>query len=592
MSIAQRLGLLRAAMQTKGIDAVIVPTADPHQSEYIPAFWQEREWISGFTGSAGLVVVEKDHAALWTDSRYFLQAEMELRETGVLLQKMVNQFGSPYIDDLAERLPEGSTVGVNGFLFSRSSVEAMQARFTSKGIHLNYRCDIFSDIWENRPELSSSPISCFEDQYTGQSLQDKLNAIRSELGKNGAQNHLITALDDLAWTFNIRGKDVEFNPVSLGYAIIGETIATIFIDEFRLTPKVKSAFKKAGVSIRQYNELISFLSNMKEHDTILIDPYLCSMAVYESVNATIVHGPSIAKKLKAIKNEKESQHIRQAMRKDGAALAATFFWLENALNHKENVTEFILAQKLAEFRATQKLYQGESFSAIVGYKSNGAIIHYRPEEETSARIASEGILLVDSGGQYLDGTTDITRTFALSQPSDEQKTAYTLILKGLIALSRAIFPEGTMGVQLDTLARQFLWSHGLNYGHGTGHGVGFYLNVHEPPQGFAPGIAERGKTIHEPGMLSSNEPGFYKTGEFGIRLENLILVEKSSMQGFLQFETVTLYPFDHTLIQDFLLTREEKDWINTYHKKVYSQVSPLLTADIKLWFKDKCRRLK
>jgi Xaa-Pro aminopeptidase len=363
------------------------------------------------------------------------------------------------------------------------------------------------------------------------------------------------------------------------------------MDVQRMTPKLKTVLRNNGVRIEKYDALIAFLSGMKESESILIDPHLCNMAVYESVNGKIVHGTSIPKGLKAIKNSTEQQHIRKVMKKDGAALAETFYWLEKALLSGTQVTEYTLAEQLARHRSGQKLYQGESFSAIVGYKGNGAIIHYRPEKETAATILPDGILLVDSGGQYLDGTTDITRTFALSVPTNEQKKVYTLILKGLVSLSKAIFPEGTMGVQLDTFARQHLWANGLNYGHGTGHGVGFFLNVHEPPQGFAPGISERGKTPHVPGMLSSNEPGYYKPGEFGMRLENLILAQQASIAGYLEFETVTLYPFEHQLIDVALLTKEERGWLNAYHKKVYAMVGPMLKPEVRAWFKEKCRKV-
>jgi Xaa-Pro aminopeptidase len=591
MTVSQKIQALRNEMASRGIDAVIIPTGDPHQSEYIPAYWQEREWLSGFTGSAGWVVVTAAHAGLWTDSRYFLQAEMELSGTGIELHKMINQFGSPYVDYLAENLSSGASVGVNGFLFSMAAVEVMKTAFNPKNIRLDYRCDVITSIWADRPPLSDAQIVHHDHKYAGQTVQEKIENVRKRMTEVGVQYHLITTLDDLAWTFNIRGKDVEFNPVALGYALIAKETAHLFIDEGRLSPKLKSLLRSAGIKIEKYHSLIAFVSNLGENDGILIDQHLCSMAVYEAINAKIVHGASIPKWLKAVKNPTEQAHIRKSMKKDGAALAEAFYWLQAALHNGEMVTEYQLAEQLSISRSRQKDYQGESFSAIVGYNANGAIIHYRPDKDNSSAIKPDGILLVDSGGQYLDGTTDITRTFAMNQPMEEHRTAYTLILKGLISLSRAVFPEGTMGVQLDAFARQHLWSHGLNYGHGTGHGVGFFLNVHEPPQGFAPGISERGKTVHVEGMLSSNEPGYYKVGEFGMRLENLILVQKANVPGFLQFETVTLYPFEHALISLAMLTRDERQWLNDYHKKVYNTVAPALKGEVKQWFKEKCRKI-
>jgi Xaa-Pro aminopeptidase len=341
--------------------------------------------------------------------------------------------------------------------------------------------------------------------------------------------------------------------------------------------------------VHTYDSIIPFLNNLNETTKILVDPNLCSQTIYESINGQIIHETSISKLLKSIKNEVETAHIRNAMKKDGAALAQTFYWLEQKLKNGEEVSEVDVAKKISENRSHQDFYQGESFGAIIGYKENGAIIHYHPEPETCKTIRPEGILLADSGGQYKDGTTDITRTFTLSPPSADQKKSYTLILKGMIALSMAKFPEGTTGAQLDTLARQFLWAEGLNYGHGTGHGVGFFLNVHEPPQGFAPVHSERGRTVQLPGMLTSNEPGFYKEGEYGMRIENLILTQKSQIDGFLEFETVTLYPFDHLLMDKSLLTHGEISWINDYHQKVYDDVSTYLNGEVKLWFKEKCK---
>ncbi len=591
MDTNQRLAALRIVMKKNAIDAIIIPSSDPHQSEYVAAHWQERAWISGFTGSAGIAAVTMDHAGLWTDSRYFLQGEMQLKGTEVVLHKMYNQFASPYVDFLTTALPSGSTVAINGMMFSKVAVDGIKKILASAGIDLVHRIDLISQVWGDRPGLSNSPAMFHEDKYSGKSMEQKLKEVRANMIDKNADHHFITALDDLAWTFNMRGQDVDYNPVTIAYAIVGKSDVQLFVNKEKLSDALKKELAKNSVVIHGYDTILDFLNQMNEKDSILVDLNIISQTLYEAINAKVITGSSIPKELKAIKNETEIGHIWSVMKKDGAALAHTFYWLEQKLRQKEQIDEVAVARKLAENRSFQKFYQGESFGAIVGYKDNGAIIHYHPEPATCKTIQPEGILLVDSGGQYCDGTTDITRTFALSPPTDEQKKAYTLILKGMIALSRAKFPEGTAGAQLDTLARQFLWAEGMNYGHGTGHGVGFFLNVHEPPQGFAPVHSERGRTVHLPGMLTSNEPGYYKEGEYGMRIENLILAVKSDTSGFMEFETVTLYPFEHTLIDKSRLTKEEISWINMYHKKVYSGISPILKGEIKEWFKEKCRKV-
>jgi len=589
MTVDQKLSLLRNVMHTKGIDAVIIPSSDPHQSEYVASHWREREWISGFTGSAGLVVITKNHAGLWTDSRYFLQAEMELKGSSFVLHKMVNQFGTPHIDFLSETLSSGSTVAVNGFMFSKTAIDGMKKELSKKQIELVYRIDIISEIWLDRPQLSDAPIVLHEMEFSGKSIGDKMTQICLSIQESNADYYLITTLDDLAWTFNIRGTDVEYNPVAIGYGLIGIKENHIFINPSKLSESVLSEFSKNDIEVHPYENIISYLNNLNETSRILIDPALCSQTIYEAVNGQIICETSISKLLKAIKNNVEQEHIRNVMKKDGAALAQTFYWLAQTLTAEIEISEVDVANKISENRSKFEYYQGESFGAIIGYKENGAIIHYHPEPETCKIIKPTGILLADSGGQYKDGTTDITRTFSLSTPTADQKISYTLILKGMIALSMAKFPEGTTGAQLDTLARQFLWAEGMNYGHGTGHGVGFFLNVHEPPQGFAPVHSERGRTVHLPGMLTSNEPGYYKEGEYGMRIENLILTRKSEIDGFLEFETVTLYPFDHTLIEKSLLTQAELNWINRYHQKVYDDISAYLEPEVKLWFKEQCK---
>jgi len=590
-SINKRLEELRKNMKNHSIDAIIIPSSDPHQSEYVSSHWQERKWISGFDGSSGTVAVTMDHAGLWTDSRYFLQGELQLKGTDVTLHKMTNQFSSPWVDFLVDNLAEGSTVAINGMMFSKAGVDAIKKSFSTSGIKLSYRNDLISDVWLDRPSLSDAAVEIHDVTFAGKDISQKLKDIRSEMQTKGADLHMMTALDEVAWTFNIRGSDVEYNPVVIAYAIIGKEKAHFFINKQKISPKLNLLFSKNQVEIHDYDSIIGFLNALDENNKILVDPNICNQTLYEAINATILHGESIPKHLKAIKNETEIKHIRSVMKKDGAAIAETFYWMEEELNANKSITEVTFAEKLANNRSKQKYYHGESFGAIIGYKENGAIIHYHPESETCKTIEANGILLVDSGGQYSDGTTDITRTVSLGNTTADQKKHYTLILKGMIALTHAKFPIGTMGVQLDTFARQFLWSNGLNFGHGTGHGVGFFLNVHESPQGFAPGLSERGKTVHKAGMLTSNEPGYYVEGQYGMRIENLVLTTQSESAGFLEFETVTLYPFDHILLDKTLLTKEEIQWINQYHKKVYAGIAPFLKGEVKTWFKEKCRRV-
>ncbi len=591
IQINQRLLLLRNVMSKNGIHAVIIPSSDPHQSEYVADHWQERAWISGFTGSAGYAVVTLDHAGIWTDSRYYLQAELETKDSEFVLHKMPDQFASYYIDYLLQNLTPGQRVAINGWMFSKSEVSKIKTQFDKKGIEVVYDIDLVSEIWPERPSLLNSQVELHNSLYTGMDVNTKLENIRGKMKNIGASHHFISALDDIAWTLNIRGKDVEYNPVNIAYLIISLDNSHLFIDNQKITKEAEKSLQEAGITIHPYNKVIKFLSLLSDDEKMLVDPSICSQKVYDAISCIVIEGSSIPKGLKAIKTETEIKNIKNAMIKDAAALANTFYDLEQTLYQNKELTELDLAQKLAYYRSQQPLYRGESFGAIVGYKGNGAIIHYHPEKKTCKTIKREGILLVDSGGQYLDGTTDITRTFTLDKPSDEEKVAYTLILKGMIALSKAVFPKGTMGIQLDTLARQFLWSQGLNYGHGTGHGVGFYLNVHEPPQGFTPGLSERGKTIIEPGMLSSNEPGFYKENSFGMRIENLIVSRESEHKGFLCFETITLYPFEHHLIDVSLLTKEEISWIDKYHKSVYDNTEPLLSPEVKIWFKEKCKEI-
>ncbi len=590
MPINQHVEKLRSLMTKKNIAAFIIPSSDPHQSEYVAEHWKSRYWISKFYGSAGTAVVTMSDAFVWTDARYFLQAEKELAASGFELKKLVNQGANEFIDWLAIHLDEGSSVALDGTLFSTNQVFEFKKVLSANGIELLTDVDFMDEIWKNRPSLPMNTIFEHDVKYTGASRAEKLSIVRKELSKIRCESILLTALDDIAWLFNIRSNDVECNPVTIAYAIVHSNSAVLYIDDIKINTTIKTALKKDNIDIAPYTSINKALTNISSN--IAVDFNQVNYNLYSHIkNECIKNHTSIPSLLKAKKTPKEISNIRNAMTKDGVALTQFFMWLEKTLADKLTPTEYEVAKKIAAFRAKQEGYFGESFDAIIGYNGNGAIIHYKPAVK-SAKIKPSGILLLDSGGQYLDGTTDITRTIALGRPNAEQKLAYTCVLKGHIALAQQRFPAGTKGVQMDILARQFLWNNMLNYGHGTGHGVGFFLNVHEPHQGIVPGVNARGTTVQEEGMLTSNEPGFYLTNKFGIRIENLILVSpatKTAFGDFHTFETVTYFPLDTVLIEKKMMTKEEKTWLNNYHGMVYDKLSPHLNSDEKKWLDNKCK---
>ena len=593
MTIKERITALRTWMERYDLYAYIIPANDPHQSEYVAAHWKMREWISGFTGSAGTVVVTQDHAGLWTDSRYFLQAREELMEGGLALHKLVNHGEPEYVDWLCEEMVGERKVGIDGLLFSIENVRDMKHVFAKEKIELVVLEDPFQEIWSDRPVLPTGEIFEVAASSTGATRQERIRDLSEKLYETGCTALLITALDEIAWLLNLRGRDVDCNPVFVAYALVVQEEVTLFVDQVKVSKKLQAILAQNQVQIRSYESIVEALQSIGSDETILVDQHLTSYTLFHALSSSkTLEAKSPITLMKAIKNPIEQEHLRQVMVKDGVALLKAFRALEKALEEGKSVTEAEFADMLASYRGEQSDYFGESFNAIIGYKGNGAIVHYRPEHGKSADIQQDGILLVDSGGQYLDGTTDITRTIHLGQPSSEEKKYYTLVLQGHIALARAKFPEGTRGVQLDVLARQFLWEEMANYGHGTGHGVGYFMNVHEPPQGFVSGLNERGKTAHQPGMYSSNEPGFYKENEYGIRIENLILCQEAGETDsgrFLQFETITLFPIDTNLIDMKRLNSREVIWLNEYHKQVFDQLSRHLNDEEKAWLKEKCK---
>lgn len=587
-----RISALRAEMKNQDIDAYIIPSSDEHQSEYVSDRGKIREWISGFTGSAGTVVVTMDHAGLWTDNRYFIQAEDQLNDSNFELHKIVNRTLPEHIVWLIETLPASAKVACNGLLFSKGQIEQYESLLAKAEIKLNTSIDIIPFIWQDRPSAPQSTIYEHALKYAGKSRNEKLSELRENFLPI-AHNYFVSALDDIAWLFNLRAQDVDYNPVFYAYAIIRENDATLYVEKSKLSESLIQTLKNDAVILKPYEAIIGDLNNLAESDTILYCNADISMSAFKAINGKAISGKNYIRHAKGVKNETEIKNVRNAMEKDGVALTRTFMWLEQQLQGRK-VKETEVREMLAHFRSQQADYKGESFGAIVGYKGNGAIVHYSPEEETCAEIENDGMLLVDSGGQYLDGTTDITRTFHLGTPTKEEKMAFTMVLKGYIALDKAKYPVGTKGIQLDTMARMFLWEQGLNYGHGTGHGVGFFMNVHEAPQGISPGWGPRSKTEFQAGMITSNEPGFYKADAFGIRMENLILTvkdESTSYGDFLSHETLSLYPIEIKLIEETLMSAREKAWFNRYHQEVYLRLSPRLTEEENKWLSMKCRPL-
>jgi Xaa-Pro aminopeptidase len=592
MTINQRISALRKAMQEHNLDAYIIGSSDPHQSEYVANRWKSRAWITGFTGSAGIAIVTMDHSGVWTDSRYFIQAEEELKDTEVVLHQQRIPHAPEHLEWLPLQLPAMSKVGCDGMLFSIAQINALDNVLSPKHIQLHYDLDLIESIYKDRPGLPTNPIFEHPLNFAGQSRIDKIAAVRSAM-PDEADYHLITTLDDIAWMLNLRSSDVPCNPVFIAYVIVGRQLTYLFVDASKIEKELREQLKSDGIYIKPYEDIKQFLSDLAKGKNILIDKDKTSMVLFKSIQADqVLYGQTIPIQLKAAKSETEVRHIRQAMVKDGVALTKLYRWLDQQLEER-TISEVEVAEQLAQFRSQQKDYFGESFGAIVGYKWNGAIVHYSPRKETCAQIKKDGMLLLDSGGQYLDGTTDITRTTFWGQPTTEQKRDYTLVLKGCISLSKIVFPEGTTGVQLDLLARQHLWQYGLNYGHGTGHGVGYFLNVHEGPQSISSTIG-RGKGAMEVGMVTSNEPGFYKANEYGIRIENLILTEvamENEFGRFFKFSTLTLFPIATNLIEEALLDMSEKEWLNNYHQEVFEKLSPQLNEEEAAWLKEKCQAI-
>ena len=585
-SIKERMHALRMTFPPNYIKAFIIPSTDPHLSEYVAPHWMSREWISGFTGSAGTVVVLMNEAGLWTDSRYFLQAAKELEGSGITLYKEMLPETPSITKYLSQKLKPGESVSIDGKMFSVQQVEQMKEELAAYSLQVDLFGDPLKRIWRDRPSIPNSPAFVYDIEYAGKSCEEKVTAIRAELTKKGAYALFLSALDEIAWTLNLRGNDVHCNPVVVSYLLITQDDVIYFISPEKVTKEVNEYLKEQHVKLKNYDEVETYLNTFTGRN-ILIDPKKTNFAIYSAINpkCNIIRGESPVALLKAIRNEQEIAGIHAAMQRDGVALVKFLKWLEEAVPSGKE-TELSVDRKLHEFRAAQPLYMGESFDTIAGYKEHGAIVHYSATPESDVPLQPKGFLLLDSGAQYLDGTTDITRTIALGELTEEEKTDYTLILKGHIALAMAKFPVGTRGAQLDVLARMPISKYGMNFLHGTGHGVGHFLSVHEGPQSIR---MNENPVVLQPGMVTSNEPGVYKAGSHGIRTENLTLVckDKEGMFGdYLKFETITLCPICKKGIVKEMLTNEEIEWLNNYHQIVYEKLSPNLNEEEKVWLQE------
>ena len=581
-------------MRREHLAAFIFPSTDPHQSEYVADHWKGREFISGFNGSAGTAVVTMNSAALWTDSRYFLAAEDQLKGTEYQLMKLKIE-GTPTIAEwIGKECGPGAEVAIDGTCSSASEVKELIADLRKQGgITLRTNLDPLSLIWKDRPAIPDNPVEIYPLNYAGETAHEKIARIRQALRERHADGMLMAALDDIAWTLNLRGSDVHCNPVFVSYLLIAPNDVTLYINKVKLSSEVEAYLKAEGVGVAPYEDVRKGLKDYFAYN-ILLDPNEVNYTLYKSVTREIVEEESPVKQMKTVKNEREIAGFRSAMLKDGIAMTKFLKWIyewkEESGKRKENTpaTELSVSAKLEAFRAEQPLFRGISFDTIAAYQAHGAIVHYEPTPETDIPLKPEGFLLLDSGAQYLDGTTDITRTIPLGPLTEEQKRIYTLVLKGHIQIELCKFPSGASGTQLDVLARQALWRDGLNYLHGTGHGVGTYLNVHEGPHQIrmewkpAPLVA---------GMTVTDEPGIYLAGKFGVRIENTLLVtpyKETEFGKFLQFDSLTLCPIDKTPILTELLTQEELDWLNAYHQRVFDTLSPHLSADESAWLREAC----
>jgi len=587
------LKALRREMRATRTDAYIIPSSDPHLGEYVPAHWRVIAWMTGFTGSAGTVVVTQKFAGLWTDSRYFIQAEEQLEGSGFDLVRLRIPHTPEYIEWLSANIKKKGVVGVNGKVLSVGLLKLMEKEFTKKSITVNICADIISKLWIDRPSMPKSIAFEHPLEFAGVARGSKIREIREKMIAMEVEYQLLTSPDDIMWMLNIRGDDVDFCPLITSFAIITPDQIMLFVDDEQIPYKLKRDFDAEGVVILPYDSIEIVLARLQPRCTLLLHPGTTSASLYSSINkmVKVTEDVSIPTRQKSVKNPVEIENIRKTMIKDGVALTRFFYWLETSIG-REKITEVSAARKLLGFRLEQEGCVGPSFATISAWKGHGASPHYSPSEENETELGTSGTYLLDSGGQYFGGTTDVTRCIVFGEPTARQKSDFTLALKGTIGLATVKFPLGTKGFQIEILARKALWDNGLNYGHGTGHGVGYFLNVHEGPQTIGTGASGDMKTIMEPGMLTADEPAIYRPGEYGFRTENLILCVEDELTvygQFLKFETVTLCHIDTGLIDVKLLTESELEWLNSYHQAVYKTLAPLLGKAEKDWLKEKTK---
>lgn len=580
-----RIELAQAALARHGLAAVLVPSSDPHLSEYLPERWQGRQWLSGFTGSMGTLVVTRDGAAVFADSRYWVQAEAELAGSGIELVRIPTGNSTQHVDWLASHVKAGETVGVDGQVLGLAAAQGLRHALDAAGVKLRFDFDVLAEVWPERPGLPGAPVYEHRAPHAPLARAAKLAQVRDAMARHGASHHLVSTVDDIAWLFNLRGNDVTYNPVFLAHALIDAAGVTLFVGTGKVDAALEATLRADGVRLAPYADAPAALAALPAGARLLIDPRRITYGLRQAVTVPVVEAINPSTLLKSRKSADEAVHIRQAMAQDGAAMCEFYAWFEQALG-KERITELTIDEKLSAARAKRPGFVGLSFSTIAAFNPNGAMPHYRATPESHAVIEGDGLLLIDSGGQYLGGTTDITRVWPIGTITAAHRRDYTLVLKGTMALSRTRFPRGTPSPMLDAIARAPLWEHGLEYGHGTGHGVGYFLNVHEGPQTISKAIPDAHMAM-EPGMITSIEPGLYRPGRWGIRIENLVMNVVSPVADefgeFLEFETLTLCPIDTRCIDRSLLRTDEIAWLNAYHATVRERLAPLVAGDALAW---------
>ncbi|WP_176893256.1 aminopeptidase P family protein [Fusobacterium varium] len=590
--IRERIIKLRELMKKRGIDIYVVPSSDYHQSEYVGEYFKSREFISGFTGSAGTVVVTENEAGLWTDGRYFIQAEKQLKESTITLFKMGEENVPTYIEYIGKNLKNGQCLGFDGKVLSGKNVFDIKTGFGKKEIKIEDRYDLIGEMWSDRPALPKSDVFILDEKYCGESFESKIERVRKKMSNLNTNKHILTSLDDIAWLFNMRGRDVKNNPVSLSYAVISIEEAILYIDKNKITEEVEKYFIDKNIQLKDYFSIYEDVKTIAKNDVVLLDTAKVNYLIYNSIPAEteILDKPNPSTLMKACKNDIELENLKNAHIKDGVAVTKFMYWLKKNIGGQE-ITEMSAAEKLESFRKEWADYMEPSFNTISAYEANAAMMHYSANKDSNSQLAPRNLLLVDSGGQYIDGTTDITRTFVLGECSGEVKEHFTLVLKGMLSLSMIKFMYGITGTNLDILARRPVWSRGIDYKCGTGHGVGFLLNVHEGPHSIR---WQYNPQVLEAGMTVTNEPGVYIQGSHGIRLENELIVrnaEKTDFGQFMTFETMTYAPLDLDGVVTELLNEEEKEFLNNYHQIVFEKISPFLSEEEKKWLKEYTRKI-